>query len=62
MIDIIQNSSNPLSIHILDDLGKNKRTLTKTDNKLTIDILNSSGFYWNKTDENYVNRFMTLFN
>ena len=62
MIDIIQNSSNPLSIHILDDLGKNKRPLTKTDNKLTIDILNSSGFYWNKTDENYVNRFMTLFN
>ncbi len=62
MIDIVKNSSNPLSLHILDDLINKKLSITPCTNKKTTEILNSYEFYWNLTDENYVNKFLDLFN
>lgn len=61
MIDIVKNSSNPLSVHILDDLMHTNYHLTPTDNKKTTEILNSNGFYWNLTDEEYISKFLNLF-
>ena len=61
MIDIVKNSSNPLSVHILDDLMHKNYHLTPTDNQKTTEILNSNGFYWNLTDEEYISKFLNLF-
>ena len=62
MINLVKNSSNPLSAHILDDLINNKLLLTPTDNEKTTFILNSNDFYWNLTDEKYIDKFLDLFN
>lgn len=62
MINLVKNSSNPLSAHILDDLINNKLLLTPTDNEKTTFILNSNDFYWNLTDKKYIDKFLDLFN
>ena len=62
MIDTVKNSSNPRSLHILDDLRNKKVTLTSTVNEKTISLLNSHNFYWNLTDEKYINNFFKIFN
>ena len=61
MIELVKNSSNPLSLHILNDLINTKLNITPTKNEKTTNILNKNGFYWNQTDEEYINKFLSLF-
>ena len=61
MIELVKNSSNPLSLHILNDLINTNLNITPTQNEKTTNILNKNGFCWNQIDEEYINKFLSLF-
>lgn len=62
MSNLIKDSADPFSAHILNDLQSSNFVETPANNEITTHILNSNNFYWNKIDENYANNLTDLLN
>ena len=54
------NLNNVYDTHLLNDLKYSNFIETPVENKITINILNNSNFYWNKIDNNYINKIIKI--